>query len=395
MKRTTRGLLQLLIVVVLIAAGVMGMRTLMASKAPLKRKKPPTPLPMVRVLEVRSGKHPVPILGQGTVRPVREIQFVPQVDGKVVYTSAALVDGGSFQKGEVLLRIDPVDYELAVSLYESKLKDSESALKLLEEQAAAARDEWNEVYNDGTEAKQKPPPLVVKEPQLAATNAKLAANRAELRKALLQLERTELRAPFNGRVSQEKVDIGQYISPGQAVATLYSTEAAEIIVQMENEDLFWFHVPGFTPGSGPGAQVKVRAHVAGRELSWTGNVVRAGGKLDERTRMINVVIRVEKPYQKKPPLAPGLFVTVEIEGRVMQKAAIIPRSALHQGDVVWVVDEEGRLHFRKVKVARFSGEGVVTSDGLEDGDRIVISTIKAVTAGMKVRIALTNGENGS
>jgi RND family efflux transporter MFP subunit len=395
MKRTTRGLLQLLIVVVLISAGVMGMRTLMASKVPLKRKKPPTPLPMVRVLEIRSGKHPVPVLGEGTVRPLREIQLVPQVGGKVIYTSASLVDGGSFQKDDVLLRIDPVDYELAVSLYESKVKDSESALKLLEEQASAARDEWNEVYNDGSEVKRKPPPLVVKEPQLAATNAKMDANRAELRKALLQLERTELRAPFSGRVSQEKVDIGQYISPGQAVATLYSTEAAEIIVPLENEDLFWFHVPGFTPGSGPGAQAEVRAYVAGRELSWTGNVVRAEGKLDERTRMINVVIRVEKPYQRKPPLAPGLFVTVEIEGRVLQEAAIIPRSALHQGNVVWVVDDEGRLHFRKVKVARFSGEGVITNKGLRDGDRIVISPIKAVTSGMKVRIALTKGENGS
>ena len=232
----------------------------------------------------------------------------------------------------------------------------------------------------------EPPPLVAKGPQLAAARAKLEADRADLSKALLNLERTDLRAPFDGRLSQESVDVGQYVSTGQALATLYSTEAAEIVLPLEDEDLFWIHAPGFTPGSRIGSSATVQARIAGWEQTWSGKVVRTEGKLDERTRMINVVVRVKKPYAKKPPLAVGLFVTVDIKGRTLPSAFIIPRSALHQGNVVWVVDENRRLRFRKVDVARLQGDDAVVKHGLEKGERVITTPLKAVADGMAVRI---------
>ena len=115
-------------------------------------------------------------------------------------------------------------------------------------------------------------------------------------------------------------------------------------------------------------------------------MVRAEGKLDERTRMVNVVIRVDKPYETKPPLAAGLFVTVEIEGRTLENAAILPRAALRENNVVWVVDENGQLKFRSVDVARLTPEAVIVGGGLKDGEMVVVSTLKAVTDGMKVRV---------
>jgi RND family efflux transporter MFP subunit len=394
MGTKSKKILQFLIVLIFIGLGVLGMRTLMASKASLVKRKPPTPLPMVRVIEAETGPRHVIIVGQGTVNPLKEIQLVPQVGGKVVDTSPAMVNGGAFKKGETLLQIDPVDYKLAVAFYESKVKDSESKLQLLAEEAAVAKEEWYQIHQDRKQAG-KPPPLLAKEPQLAASKARLEADRAELKKAVLQLERTELKAPFSGRVSEERVDIGQHVTPGQALATIYATGAAEILVPLENDDLFWFHVPGFTPGDGAGAAATVRAQMAGRNLTWKGRVVRAEGKMDERTRMINVVVRVEKPYARKPPLAVGLFVTVEIEGRTLPKAAVIPRSALREGERVWVVDSKSRLHFRRVNVARLTGEGVIVSEGINHGDRVVVSPLKVVTEGMKVRTALVGEVKGS
>ncbi len=216
-----------------------------------------------------------------------------------------------------------------------------------------------------------------------------------LQKAEIQLKRTTLKAPFSGRISSKSVDIGQFVSPGQSLATLYSTEAAEIKVPLESADLYWFHVPGFTPGKGRGARAVVEAHVAGRALTWKGRVVRSEGKLDERTRMINVIVRVEKPYAKKPPLAVGLFVAVTIEGRILANATIIPRSALQAGDVVWVIDDNRRLRFRKVQIAKFIDEGALISRGLSVGEIVVISPIKAVTDGMAVRVALAGEVDGS
>lgn len=385
MNKTRSRILHFAVVVVLVALGAVGMWALIAGKPQLEKRRPTAPTPVVRVLKLKTGQQPVHILGEGTVRPLREINLVPQVGGKVVYVSPALVNGGEFSQGDILLRIDPVDYQLAVTLAKAKVKDSESNLKLVQEDAAAAQEEWRQLHAGGPKAHIMPPPLVAKEPQLAAAQAKLEADSANLRSALLNLERTELKAPFEGRVSQENVDIGQYVSPGQVLATLYSTEAAEIILPLEDEDLFWFNVPGFTSGNSPGASAKVLAQLAGMERTWSGQVVRTEGKLDERTRMINVVVRVEKPYAKKPPLPVGLFVLVEIEGRTLPDAAVIPRSALHQDDEVWIVDNNDRLHFREVDVARVQGDEVMVQGGLKDGEIVVITTLEAVTDGMAVR----------
>jgi len=393
MTRKKRRLLQFVITIALIALGALGMIKLTASKTQLKKLKPAVPAPVVRTIRVETGPQQVRITGEGTVRPLQQISLVPQVGGKAVFVSSSLVNGGEFKKGDTLLRIDPEDYRLAVTLAEAKIKDSESKLSLLEEESAAAREEWYLHRQGGSRTDKKPPPLVTKEPQLAAARARVEADGADLRKVLLNLERTELNAPFDGRVSQENVDIGQYVSPGQALAVLYSTDAAEIVVPLEDEDLFWFNVPGFTSGNGSGSIVAVRARVAGQDMSWQGEVVRAEGKLDERTRMINVVVRVEKPYAKKPPLAAGLFVNVEIEGRTLSDAAIIPRSALHEGNMVRVVTKDGRLSFRKVDVGRIQGELVLVRSGLQDGERVVITLLKAVTDGMVVRDV--SGEGGN
>jgi len=387
MNKGRRKLFHFAIAIVVIAVGAIGMRALTASKPQLKKRKVQAPVPMVRTTEIQTGPQAIHIQGEGTVRPLREISLAPQVGGKVLYISPALVNGGQFSKGDVLVRIDPVDYELAVTLAKANGKDAESLLELAKEEAAAAQEEWRLLHAGGSEVDRKPPPLVAKEPQLAAAQAKLEAGRAGLDKALLSLERTELKAPFDGRVSQKNVDIGQYVSPGQTLATLYSIEAAEIILPLEDESAFWFSIPGFTTAKSRGSRAMVRARVAGQERTWSGEVVRTEGKLDERTRMINVVVRVEKPYSKRPPLAVGLFVTTDIEGRTLPNAAVIPRSALHEDNIVWVVNNDNRLHLREVDVARVQGDEAIVQAGLEDGERVVITPLKAVTDGMTVRTA--------
>jgi len=385
MTSKKKRLLQFLAPLGLIAVGVLGFTILTGGKAPPQRRRPPIPVPAVRVLEVETGSLAMIIRGQGTARPLREIQLVSQVGGRVIYTSPSLVDGGAFEEGDTLLRIDPVDYQLALALSESQVKSSESQLKLAEEEAAVAREEWMEALGGNAGSNRRPPPLVVKEPQLKAARARLEADRANLKRALLSLERTVLKAPFSGRVSGKKVDIGQYVTPGQGLATLYSTEAVEIVLPMENEKLFWFHVPGLTPGEAGGAAATVRAEVAGRALSWAGQVVRAEGKLDERTRMINVIVRVDKPYEHRPPLVVGLFVSVDIEGLVLENVVVVPRSALHDGDMVWVAKDNTLLH-RRVEVARFMDDRAIIRGGISDGDLVIVTSMDTATDGMKIRV---------
>lgn len=386
MSNVTRKIIQITLVVAVITLGLAGFGALKRSKPEIKRETRATSAPLVRTMTVRTAAAPVRVSGEGTVRPLKEIQLIPQVAGKVIYLSPNLVNGGAFQRDELLLRIDPADYHIAVTLAEAKVMDAESRLQLAKEEAAAAKEEWRLLYPN-EEKGNGPPPLVAKEPQLAAALARLEADKADLSKAVLNLARTELRAPFEGRVGQETVDEGQYVNLGQPLATLFSTEAAEIVVPLENSALSWLKVPGFTTDEEAGSPARVHARVAGERPTWDARVVRTEGKLDERTRMVNVVLRVERPYDRRPPLALGLFVSVEIEGAPLEGAATLPRAALREGNVVWVVDQENRINFRQVDVARIEGEKVLVRGGLKDGDTVVLSPLKAVSDGMAVRVA--------
>ncbi len=375
-----KRILQFMVSLLILLGGVAGLYALKAGKSAPQKKVSATPAPAVQVVSATVGAHTVRIAGQGTVRPLLNAQLVPQVSGNVLYTAASLVNGGTFRAGDELLKIDPIDYELAVTLTAARVGDAEAKYALALEESEAAIQEWRDL-NPGVE----PPDLVARKPQLSAARAKLEAEEADYRKALLQLERTRLKAPFDGVVSAKMVDIGQYVTPGQQVATLYGTEAAEIVVPLESDHLQWFNVPGFTAEDGEGARAVVRVAIAGQAREWAGRVMRAEGRIDEKTRLINVVVRVDNPYARKPPLAAGLFAQVEIVGRTLEAAAFLPRAALRPGDTVWVVDDEQRLGFRAVDVARIAKDGVLVRGGLASGDRVIVSQVKAVTEGMKVR----------
>lgn len=381
MSNKVRIIVHAVLALAFIGAGLMGFKLLKSSKEALGRQQQEVPMPLVRTVPIQIGEIDITITGEGTVQPMTESQIVPQVSGEVTRVSKNLVNGGTFEKGELLLTIDPRDYKIAVTLAEAEVKDAESKYEMAVQETEAAKQEWQRMHPG-----EGPPPLVAKEPQLSAARAVLEARRANLEKARLDLERTFIKAPFNGRVAEEQVDIGQYVSPGQTMATLYATDAVEIVVPMENEDLNWFTIPGFTEGSGPGAEATVKARVAGREKTWPGRVNRVEGKINDKTRMVNVVIRVPAPYATRPPLSVGQFAEIEIDGQSLSDAAVIPRAALHDANTVWAVNpEEGRMYFRNVSIARMDERGVVVQHGLKASDRVVVSPLKAPTDGMKVR----------
>jgi RND family efflux transporter MFP subunit len=378
------GAFQLAVVAAMILVAVLIFAAMMGTREQVVRQKMTLPAPRVKMVAVEPGPTRVRITGEGTVSPLREIDLIPQVAGKVVFISPAMVDGGMFMKGDVLLRIDPVDYELAVQTATARVLDLESKLMLTEEEAEAAREEWNiQNGDDGSE----PPALVAKEPQLAAARAALEGAKADLDKARLNLERTRVRAPFDGRVSSKSVDLGQFVAVGQRLARVFSVEAAEIMVPLEDVDLQWIAVPGFSSGEEGESKATVIATIAGQNIDRPAKLMRTEGRIDERTRMVNVIVRVDRPYDARPPLAMGLFVRVEIEGIELPAAAWLPRSSVHEGDIVYVVDGESRIRFRQVEIARRDRDEVLIRSGLESGDMIVVSPMKIVTEGMKVTYA--------
>jgi RND family efflux transporter MFP subunit len=374
-------------VLILLVAGVGAYLVFLARPEPEVRRPQVVP-PLVRVVPVIKQDVDLSVASQGTVEPRVESQLVPEVSGRVVRVSPALVDGGFFEEGEVLLEVDPFDYRQA--LVEQRARVAQARLRLAREEAEAdvARREWIDLGR-GDEAN----PLTMREPQLADARAAVEAAEAMLQRAARDLERTTIRAPFDGRVRRKQVDVGQYITRGAPVATIYAVDAAEVRLPLPDREIAYLDLRldyRDEANAAGGPEVILRSDFAGQVREWSGRIVRTEGEIDPKTRMVHVVARVDDPYGRERddgpmPLAVGMFVHAEIGGRTVRDVAVLPRAALRAGDRVWIVNDD-HIRFRPVQVLRAERDVVLISGGLENGELVCISPMEAVTDGMKVRV---------
>lgn len=376
--------LKIVIPVAIVLAGVAVALLLASARETPERVERPVLGPLVEVMPVSRSDVPVVVRTNGQVVARRSIEVVPQVGGRVVEVAPSLVAGGFFSAGRNLLVIDPRDFELAVERARAAVARARVNLERERAEAEVAREEWDRLNPDEA----PPSGLVVREPQVRQAEAELDAAQADLETAKLALQRTRVSVPFDGVVASESVDVGQMVAAGRAVATVYGTGAVEVRVPVEDEQRRWFEVPR-NGSRGPSATVI--AGLGGVRTEWTGRVTRMEADVDPASRMARVVVEVDDPYRAgRPPLLPGSFVEVAIEGGSMADVAPVPRHAVHEGDTVWVVSD-GRLEIRPVEVLRRDRETVYVGDGLAAGERIVVSPLDAVTDGMKVRVAEADG----
>ncbi len=377
---------KILLPIAILIAGAGITAGMIASRKPAPQRPPEEFAPLVRVIEAEATSTRLTVTAHGTVEPRTETTVIAEVTGRVLSIAPEFASGGFFKKGDVLLSIDPVDYELAVVEARSAVAQSKVALEQEQAQSDLAKDEWKQLGSGQAND------LATRELQLNQAKASLEAAQARLRQAQRNLDRTTVRAPFACRVREKSADVGRYVTPGTLLARVYAIDAAEIRLPIPDADLAYLDLPVDFDGSAgrPGPVVHFHADLAGKRRQWTGRIVRVEGEIDPRTRMIYVVARVEDPYgaaahEAGAPLAAGLFVEAEIEGRVVDPAVILPRTALRRDNSVLVVDDENRLHFQPVEVVRAGREDVVIGSGLSGGERVCISTIETVTDGMQVK----------
>ncbi|MHC4571145.1 MAG: efflux RND transporter periplasmic adaptor subunit [Planctomycetota bacterium] len=380
---------QVLLVLVILGVGIgIGALLKYTRKAPARVEKKIV-APLVKVQPVHPQDVQMIVQGYGTIQPKVQAEVVPQVSGKVVAVNANFKNGGFVGAGETLITIDPRDYELAVQRAEAEVARAEVELDLEKAEAEVSRQEWDQL-NPG---KEPPSPLIVHEPQIRQAETRLEAAKAQLATAELNLERTRASLPFDGRVMSETVDLGQYVNVGQSIGKVYSIEAVEIEVPLEDWELAWFDIPEnpvlINGNSSPkaGSKVEVRSEFGGGIHSWEGYVVRTTGEIDKTSRLVSVVIEVVEPFKDangRPPLVPGMFVELLIKGKTLRNAIAVPRHAIHNGNQVWVV-REGRLHIKELQIARQDKDYTYVVAGLEDGAVIVVSSLDTITEGMRVR----------
>ena len=374
--------LKIVLPIVVVVAGIAAAALIAsARKTPPRVDRPPLG-PLVEVTPVDVTDVPVTVTGHGEVVARVAVDLIPQVAGQVVRTHRSLVAGGFFKAGEVLVAIDPRDYDLAVERAQAAVARAKVTLEREQAEAEVAREEW-----DGLHPGEKPTGLVIREPQIRQAEAEYAAAEADLAVARLNLERTRISLPFDGVVVSESVDVGQFVGNGSRLATVYGTDVVEVRVPLDSRELAWFDIPSHR--GDPGASAEVSASFGGTRSTWEGRVTRMEAQVDQTSRMVHVVIEVSDPYETsdgRPALLPGSFVDIRISGRTLHDVVSVPRHAIHDGGRVWVFDD-GKLDVRDVEIVREDRQQTLITSGLEDGDLVIVSALDAVTDGMTIRRA--------
>ena len=343
--------------------------------------------PGVRVQAVVLDDVRLSVMSEGTVRPRTESQLVPEISGRVMSIAPSFAEGGFFEAGDVLVTIDPFDYQQAVISARSQL--AQARLRLAEEEAEAevAQREWAELGQGS------PRELTLRKPQLENAHAAVAAAEANVERAKRDLERAEITAPYAGRVRRKNVDVGQFVTIGNVVATIYAVDVAEIRLPLPDEQLAYLNLPLAYRGTQnrPGPRVTFRTTFAGKTYAWRGRIVRTESEIDPISRMVHAVAEVQDPYAAgpdpdRPPLAVGMYVQAEIEGREFDQIAVMPRVALRGRNQVMVIADDNRVRFRDVEILRSTTESVYIEGGLAEGELVAVSTIDSPTDGMFVQV---------
>ena len=323
------------------------------------------------------------------MRPRTESTLLPEVSGSITELSPKFRAGEFFEQGDLLLQIDPRDYRSDVTVAEASLAQARASLAEEQARAVQARRRMEAPRARPASADD----LVLRKPQLAGALAQVRSAEANLARARLNLERTTIRAPYAGRVLEQNVDVGQYVSPGTTLARVYAVDYAEVRLPLTNRQLEFVDVPEIYRNQSPGErstgpELELTARIGSRSHTWRGQVVRAEGAIDTQSRQIFVVGQVDDPYGKtadgRPPLKVGQFVEARIRGRTLEDVFVIPRSALRAGTQVHALDADDRIRSRSVEVLYSDERHAVIGAGLEPGDRLVTTSLGAGMEGVQV-----------
>ena len=383
-----------LMIIALVSLAVIAMVFL---KPKADKRRPNTgPVISVEIFNIQQSNITPQVLSYGLVEPHTRTTLVSQVGGQIINISEKFRDGGFFVEGETLLQIDPTDYKINVEIAQASLATAEQGLAEELAQVEQAKADWNRLGDPESVSA-----LVLREPQLKAASASVNSAKALLKQAELNLQRTSITAPYSGRVLSTNVDLGQVVANNAGLGEIYATDAVEVRLPVKNEDLPLLNLPEYyrhqdqTPQSLP--TVNIRSDLT-REEIWQGQIVRTAGSIDDSTRQLYVVARIDDPFGRKAegrfPLKIGQYVTAQIDGINLDSAISIPNKAIYQGSYVYLYRDKA-VHRSPIKISWQNEEIAVISEGINPGDQLVISPLGQVTSGTLVKVTNETAVGGN
>ncbi|MFT5481651.1 MAG: RND family efflux transporter MFP subunit [Halieaceae bacterium] len=343
------------------------------------------PRPKVLVIPARREVVTLSAFSQGSVTPKREIELVSQVAGTIIAVEQQFEEGAFFDTGSLLIEIDDRDYQAAYQGAWARVAQAERVLAEEEGRASQAEREWRDL------GASKANDLFLRKPQLIEATANLASVEAQLQTAELNLERTRIRAPFNGRINETRVDLGQYVTIGTPLAKVYDIATAEVRLPLSDRQLAMLDIPlGLTAEDGPG--VKLSATIAGRTHQWQGLITRTEASIDTQSRLYYAIVEVDKPFRveagnqenSQAPLMPGLFVSAEIAGKNIEGVLVLPRESLVRREYIYTLDDSDTITVHPVTVLKKDLDQVWLQADIEEATLIVIEKHALLSPGTAV-----------
>lgn len=360
------------------------------NKKPEEKRRPYNPL---AVLAEYATQEDVQLLvtTQGEARPRTEIDLVPEVAGKITFVSPKFISGGIFNKGDILFRIDQSNYQVAVVRAEAAVARAQQVLVRENAESDIARKDWAEL---GTGPASD---LTLRKPQMLEAQAGLQSAQADLENAKLQLNRTNVRAPFSGRVREKVADIGQYVSPGSRLGRIFSNNIIEVRLPFTDNDLSKIDLPiAYVAKDRESApDVNLSATIGGVVQNWSGKIMRTDSTYDTQTRALFAIAEVFDPYgegasQNGVPLAPGLYVDAEVEGYRFEDVVVISRDGLRPENKVYVGNEDGTAEARTATVLDTTMDYAFITEGVSTGEMIILSPVEESRFGGPLKIVDIN-----
>ncbi len=367
---------QILLPIAILSTGIAGYTTFSALKQPPQEKPVIDNTPVVNVQIIDKQPMMLNVNSYGIVNAKYETELVAQVKGEIIYLSDAFVKGGFVKKGQILAKIDPSDYEAALIDAEAALASAKATLVQEKAYGKVAEEEWKRIENS------IPTELSLRKPQLAQEEAKLYSTEAGVKRAKRDLERTVIKAPYDALIDDRAIGLGSYVSTGNKLGHLLSTEHAEVRLPIADMDI------RYLPQHGLEANVTLTGNYAGETTHWSGKVVRNEGVVDNKSRMIYLVAEITDPYaltSDKAELRFGSYVTASIEGKQAQDVTTLARHLVINGKIA-ILDQDNKLKYQDIDIVREQGTQVVISNGLEDGMRVITSALDYPIEGMKLTL---------
>jgi len=340
----------------------------------------------VDVAEVVKENLRITVQAQGTVTPLRQSSLVSEVQGRVVEVSPQFTVGGFVARDEMLLKIDPRDYEAALLQARASLASAESNLAQERGQADVARREW-ERLPAGSQRSDQARDLYLRKPQLEQARAQLLAARADLETAQNNLAKTVIRAPYAALVSARHSDLGEFLTPGSPITDILSVSEAEVRLPIPKGRLDYLDLPGLGE-LGRHITIDLYTDTGAQVRHWQARLHRTEGLFDERSRVLYAVARIDDPYalenRGQQPLRFGTFVHAAIQGRSFENIVTLPRYILRPGNTVWIVDGSGYLRNRRLTLLNTTGDSIYITGGLDEGDLVSLTALHSSLESAKV-----------